>query len=103
MPGAAISPSSPLDPVLIPFLRLIEETTTGFLPGSQSKEFAVSLDIPDALIDALFVSARTRNLIKPDYSSRRGRRTPWILSDPGQEFLAMHPAGHAREGTPSDT
>jgi hypothetical protein len=90
MPGTTIPPASPLDPLMTGFLQQIDTAASGFLPGSQSKTVADALDIPDALIDALFVSARTRNLIQPDFSSRIGRRTPWILSQHGRDFLTRH-------------
>ena len=87
--------TSPLDPAMSRFLQAIDATPSGFLPGSQSKDLAAALDVPDGLIEALFVSARSRNFIRPDYE-RRTRRAPWILSAQGRTFLDRY---RGRTGT----
>ena len=83
-------PSSPLDPAMTAFLAYVASERRGFAAGSQSKDAAQSTDLPEALIDAVFISARTRGLIAPDYESRG--RTRWVISGKGKDFLAQHAA-----------
>jgi hypothetical protein len=97
MSGTTSAPASPFDPFLHRFLQEIRASSTGFLPGPQTREIAMAIDLPDAMIEALFISARSRKLIRPDYANRRGRRNPWIVSEQGRLFLAnATPSGDNR-------
>jgi hypothetical protein len=71
---------------MIVFLRHIQTLTQGFAPGVQSRELAEIADVPDALIDAVFVSARMRGLIEPDFTAR-SKRTRWKVSARGTSFI----------------
>lgn len=97
--GTIMRPSSPnpspLDNGLLRFLRQVRGLESGFHPGLQSREIAVILDIPEAFVDALFTSARTRGLLKPNPLGRG--RLRWTVSATGERFLE---AGTGA-GTPS--
>lgn len=77
--------SSPLDEELRLFLRHVRQIQSGFSPGRQSREVASKLDVPDAFVEALFTSARTRGLLKP-IPGNRGRLR-WTVSATGERFL----------------
>jgi len=87
------APSSPLDPFLKRFLMEIGDLDQGYQPGAGTSALATSLDLPRAFVEALFTSARTRALVKPQYG--RGGRPAWVVSPSGQRFLD--------NGTGSDT
>jgi hypothetical protein len=83
-------PPSPLDSIMLLFLNYLTAQSNGFAPGIQSKSAAEQIDVSDALIDAVFISARTRGLIAPDFNARG--RTRWIVSAKGLRFLELHSA-----------
>ncbi|MEJ7837522.1 MAG: hypothetical protein WKF81_01835 [Thermomicrobiales bacterium] len=83
----ASSPPSPLDPLMLQFLSYIQDHPDGFAPGVQTAAMVTATDIPDALVDALFVSAKTRSLIGPDFNARG--RTRWIVSNKGRQFVNL--------------
>lgn len=72
---------------MVEFLEYVQSLSAGFAPGAQSRDAATFAGVPDALIDAVFVSARTRGLIRPDFTIRS--RTRWIVSTRGQEFMSL--------------
>lgn len=76
---------SPLDASLRRLLAVIRDMSDGFALGAQTAEVARTLDVPDAFIEALFVSARTRGLLKPIYAGRG--RVRWTVSATGDRFL----------------
>lgn len=99
MNNPASLPPSPLDPLMLQFLSYIEEQSDGFATGVQTASVVAATDIPDALVDALFVSAKTRNLIGPDFNARG--RTRWIVSNRGRQFLnqqTLNPTTDTNEG-----
>ncbi len=87
--GTTMHPSppspSPLDEELRLFLRHVREIESGFSPGRQSGDVAEILDIPEAFVEALFTSARTRGLLKPIPLGRG--RLRWTVSATGERFL----------------
>jgi hypothetical protein len=83
-------PSSPLDTMMNRFLGYVQSLPNGFVTGAQSSEAAAAIDLPDAMIEALFTSASTRGLIGPDFNARG--RTRWIVSARGRAFLERHAA-----------
>jgi hypothetical protein len=91
--GTTMHPSppspSPLDDGLRQFLRHVRDTKSGFSPGRQSREAAAALDLPEAFVEALFTSARTRGLLKPDPLGRGKLR--WTVSAMGERFLEAAP------------
>ena len=87
MDGTNQSPASPLDPIMVVFLEYVQSLASGFAPGVQSREAASSAGVPDALIDAVFVSARTRGLIGRDFNAKPRTRTRWIVSPRGRDFI----------------
>ena len=94
------APPSPLDQVMTAFLGYIQLQPAGFVTGVQTREAAASVDIPESLVDAIFVSARTRGLIGPDFNARG--RTRWIVSRKGHAFLDRQnnpptPSGESRD------
>ena len=76
---------SPLDEVMTSFLGYVQSQSSGFVTGVQSRDAAAAVDVPEPLVDAIFVSARTRGLIGPDFNARG--RTRWIVSRKGLAFL----------------
>jgi hypothetical protein len=84
------APSSPLDAMMYRFLGYVQSLPNGFMTGAQFVEAAAEIDLPDAMIEALFTSASTRGLIGPDFNARG--RTRWILSARGKAFLKQHSA-----------
>jgi hypothetical protein len=90
MDSSRLPPPSPLDSIMGLFLEYVLSQSNGFAPGIQSKSAAEAIDVSDALIDALFISARTRGLIAPDFNARG--RTRWIVSNKGLRFLERHSA-----------
>lgn len=78
-------PPSPLDQSLTTFLTAIEAIDKGYLPGPDANTLAAELDVPRAFIDMLFVSARTRGLLKPSYG--RGSKIVWHVSPAGLDLI----------------
>lgn len=76
---------SPLDASLRRLLAVIRNMSDGFTLGTQTADIARTLDMPEAFIEALFVSARTRGLLKPTYAGRG--RVRWTVSATGDRFL----------------
>jgi hypothetical protein len=91
------APSSPLDAMMYRFLGYVQSLPNGFMTGAQFAEAAAAIDLPDALIEALFTSASTRGLIGPDFNARG--RTRWILSARGKAFLERHPTTTPNDST----
>lgn len=77
--------SSPLDDGLRRFLRHVRDDDARFSPGRQSREAAETLNVPEAFVEALFTSARTRGLLKPVPLGRG--RVRWAVSALGERFL----------------
>lgn len=77
--------SSPLDDGLRRFLLHVRNDDAGFSPGRQSREAAVTLNVPEAFVEALFTSARTRGLLKPVPLGRGKIR--WAVSALGERFI----------------
>lgn len=86
--------SSPLDEQLRRFLNHVRELDAGFSPGRQSRDVASRLDIPEAFVEALFISARARGLLKP-IPFNRGRLR-WSVSATGERFLQGASSAAAR-------
>ncbi len=90
--GTTMHPSppspSPLDEGLQLLLRHVRGLESGFSPGRLSREAAETLDIPEAFVEALFTSARTRGLLKPIPFGRGSLR--WTISATGERFLEGH-------------
>lgn len=82
--STAASPS-PLDPSLRRLLSFVQQLDDGFTPGAQNADAARELEVPEAFVDALFVSARTRGLLKPHYVGRN--RLRWTVSATGERFV----------------
>lgn len=80
--------SSPLDRFLVEFLTMVSASDAGFQPGPESATLATRMDTPQAFVDALFTSARTRGLLKPKYG--RGNKIRWTVSPAGEAFLLRH-------------
>jgi hypothetical protein len=76
---------SPLDPALRRLLEYVQTLDNGFTPGTQTTEVARELDVPEAFVEALFVSARTRGLLKPIYPGRG--RLRWTVSATGDRMV----------------
>ncbi len=76
---------SPLDASLRRLLTVVRQLGDGFTPGPQTANVARELDVPEAFIEALFVSARTRGLLKPIYLGRG--RSRWTVSATGDRFV----------------
>ena len=76
---------SPLDDGLRELLRHIRGTRSGFCPGRQTREAAAKLEIPEPFVEALFTSARTRGLLKPNPLGRG--KLMWTISATGERFL----------------
>ncbi|MBA2247518.1 MAG: hypothetical protein H0W23_05270 [Chloroflexia bacterium] len=76
---------SPLDASLLRLLTVIRTLDEGFTPGPLTADVARALDVPEAFVDALFVSARTRGLLKPNYLGRG--RLRWAVSATGDRFV----------------
>lgn len=85
--------TSPLDEGLRRFLSLVRDLPSGFVPGQQSSDVAASLDVPEAFVEALFTSARTRGLVKPNPLNRS--RLRWTVSATGDRFLEQSGAHSA--------
>lgn len=81
---ANATPTSPLDIFLRDFLRHIRDAENGFSTGQPVQVAAAALDLPDAFVEALFVSARTRGFLKPHPVGRNRYR--WTVSAPGERF-----------------
>lgn len=77
--------SSPLDASLRQLLTYVRRLSDGYTPGTQAAEAALALDVPEAFVEALFVSARTRGFLKPDYLGRG--RLRWTVSATGDRFV----------------
>ena len=86
-------PASPLDPFLVRFLAAVQESGEGYQPGSETGQIARALDFQKAFVDALFTSARTRGLLKPQYG--RGNKVRWTVSPAGADLLQRHPSSHS--------
>jgi hypothetical protein len=82
--NATASPS-PLDASLRRLLAYVQQLENGFTPGAQIAEVAHDLDVPEAFVEALFVSARTRGLLKPNHLGRG--RLRWTVSAIGDRFV----------------
>ena len=82
------STPSPLDPLVRAFLQFVLEEAPGFSPTAQARVAVVAerLDVPPELIDALFVSARSRGFLRPVPHGRV--RIRWQVSKAGRAFLA---------------
>ncbi len=80
---------SPLDPLLIEFLRIVAAAQPGFSATSRRVVVAAAkvIDVPPELVDALFISARSRGFIKTESYGRRRMR--WQLSPAGEVFLRL--------------
>lgn len=76
---------SPLDASLRQLLTYVRRLNDGYTPGAQTAEAARELDVPEAFVEALFVSARTRGLLKPNYFGRG--RLRWTVSATGDRFV----------------
>lgn len=94
-PSSPTSPS-PLDASLRRLLTVVRGLNDGFVPGAESSDVARALDVPEAFVEALFVSARTRGLLKPNYLGRG--RLRWTVSATGERFLEN---GEAQPAGPS--
>ncbi len=82
---SALRHESPLDPFLREFLVIVDSNESGFQPGPQSAKLASRMGTPQAFVDALFTSARTRGLLKPMYG--RGTKIRWGVSPRGRDFI----------------
>jgi hypothetical protein len=82
------STRSPLDPLVRAFLQFVLEEAPGFSPTSRARVavVAASLDVPPELVDALFVSAKSRGFLQPIPHGRV--RIRWQVSAAGRAFLA---------------
>lgn len=69
------------------------------MPGTQTADVARELDVPDAFVEALFVSARTRGLLKPTYFGRG--RPRWTVAATGDRFLESDEHQPAKPTEPS--
>jgi hypothetical protein len=67
------------------FLGLLQTMEDGYQPGPETRDLAVSLDLPRAFVDALFTSARARGLVKPMYG--RGSKIRWATSKSGVSLI----------------
>lgn len=82
-----LSPPSPLDPFLRPFLREVEGMADGYAPISGGTNVALALDWPSAFCEAIFASARGRGMIEP-FRARGARGRPrWRVSTRGRLWL----------------
>ncbi len=94
---------SPLDPLLSEFLKIVAAAQPGFSPTSRRgvATAAKVIDVPPELVDALFISARSRGFIKPVAYGRS--RMLWQLSTAGEMFLGHTDAANPAQGEASQS
>jgi len=89
---------SPLDSFLVTFLQHVRQGETGYVQGPQATRLAERMEVQPAFVEALYVSARMRTLIKPAY--RQGGKMHWQVSELGEAFLERH--GNPSPATAAD-
>ena len=91
---------SPLDPFLATFLQYVQEGPSGYVPGPQAKRCAEQLGLQVSFVEALYVSARMRGLLKPAYGG--AGKLQWQVSTEGAALIERYrpdPTRPAQEDT----
>ena len=80
---------SPLDPFLIQFLRAVQALPREYVPASDRRAIAHTLDWPLDFVDAILVSAQARGLLERVLTGQGRRRVMWTVSTRGRIWLDL--------------